>query len=78
MSRMTTKGQVTVPKRVREDLGLKPGDEVEFVRTDGKYALQKKLYKSPFDEWHGYLKDRLGGKRTDEIIREMRGDDYSD
>ena len=28
---ITTKGQVTIPKRVRDALGLKPGDDVDFV-----------------------------------------------
>ena len=31
MPRVTTKGQVTIPKRIREYLGLKPGSEVEFA-----------------------------------------------
>jgi AbrB family looped-hinge helix DNA binding protein len=29
--RLTEKGQVTIPIRIREELGLRPGDEVEFV-----------------------------------------------
>ena len=36
---MTSIGQLTVPKGIRDRLGLKPGDEIEFmstlVRTDG-------------------------------------------
>lgn len=32
-STMTSKGQVTVPKAVREMLGLKPGSRVAFRRT---------------------------------------------
>jgi len=28
--RVTVKGQVTIPKRVREHLGIKPGSGVEF------------------------------------------------
>lgn len=30
-SRLTSKGQVTVPKEIREALGLRPGDLVEFT-----------------------------------------------
>ena len=33
MARLTSKGQVTIPKRVRDYLGLKPGSTVEFAVT---------------------------------------------
>jgi antitoxin PrlF len=37
---MTTKGQITIPKEIREALGLKPGDRVDFVLgKDGKAVL---------------------------------------
>lgn len=42
MSRVTSKGQVTIPKAVREDLGIRPGDEVDFVKTEtGTYRIRK-------------------------------------
>lgn len=31
MAKVTTKLQVTIPKRIAEQYGIKPGDEVEFV-----------------------------------------------
>jgi len=37
--RVTTKGQVTIPKDVRDHLGIKPGTEVEFVREAGRVQL---------------------------------------
>ena len=38
--RVTTKGQVTIPKDIRDRLGIKPGSEVEFVpRANGKVEL---------------------------------------
>jgi AbrB family looped-hinge helix DNA binding protein len=37
--RITSKGQVTVPKHIREKLGLKPGDAVDFVEDGGKVRL---------------------------------------
>lgn len=39
---MTSKGQITIPKSVREDLDLKPGSRVQFVKTaDGGYELRR-------------------------------------
>lgn len=37
-ARMTSKGQVTVPKVVRDALGIKAGDEVVF-RVEGNWAV---------------------------------------
>jgi AbrB family looped-hinge helix DNA binding protein len=40
---VTSKGQITIPIEVREDLGLKARDRIEFVKTeDGKYFIQPK------------------------------------
>jgi antitoxin PrlF len=41
VARMTTKGQVTVPKAVREALGLEAGDELHF-RVAGIHAVVAK------------------------------------
>lgn len=41
-ARMTSKGQVTVPKAVREALGLDVGDEVVF-RVEGQRAVLARL-----------------------------------
>lgn len=39
-ARITSKGQLTLPKQVRDRHGLKPGDEVEFVELNGKTWLK--------------------------------------
>jgi antitoxin PrlF len=40
-SRMTSKGQVTIPAELRRELGLEPGDRVEFVRDNGSIQVRK-------------------------------------
>jgi AbrB family looped-hinge helix DNA binding protein len=40
-STLTAKGQTTVPKDVRDHLGLKPGDRIDFViEEDGEVRLR--------------------------------------
>jgi AbrB family looped-hinge helix DNA binding protein len=41
MTRLTSKGQVTVPVRVRYALGLAPGDEVVFSIEDGRGVFRR-------------------------------------
>jgi AbrB family looped-hinge helix DNA binding protein len=40
MATVTSKGQITLPKDVRDDLGLKEGDQVSFEKVDGRYVLR--------------------------------------
>jgi len=40
-STLTSKGQLTLPKAIRDELGLSPGDRVEFVKDGvGGYRLR--------------------------------------
>jgi AbrB family looped-hinge helix DNA binding protein len=40
-STVTSKGQVTIPKAIREELGVGPGDRVVFIRgSDGKIVVE--------------------------------------
>jgi len=43
-SAITRKGQATIPKPIREHLGLKPGDRIKFfVHPDGRVAVLPKI-----------------------------------
>ena len=72
-AKITSKGQITLPKEVRRRLGVGPGDQVEFVEENGKYVLKKIVKVSPFDAYVGFLKGR-SGTDTEQIIRELRGE----
>jgi AbrB family looped-hinge helix DNA binding protein len=71
-NKVTTKGQVTIPKAVRDKLGIRPGDEVDFVQNNGGFVLKKKVAESVFAKYRGTSK-WLVGKNVDELIEEMRG-----
>ena len=78
---VTTKGQVTIPKRMREYLGLEPGSQVDFGYTsDGQVVIKpvtpaKKGRKKPsrFDALRGSGKGL--GMSTDEYMNLIRGYD---
>ena len=71
-SKLTTKCQITVPRHVRERLGLKPGDEIEFVETPQGYKVVKVIADSPFERWSGVL-EHLRGADPDDLIEDARG-----
>jgi len=39
--RVTTKGQVTIPRGVREALGISPETEIDFVEDSGRFYIVK-------------------------------------
>jgi antitoxin PrlF len=53
-SALTSKGQATIPKAVREHLGVKPGDKIKFfIRSDGSVFI---LPVKPASSMRGMLK----------------------
>lgn len=70
-SRISPKGQVTVPVEVRQRLGLQPGTVVLFELRDNGALLRKgSSGEHPADRVFGVLKL---GKSTDALLDEMRG-----
>ena len=70
---MTSKGQLTIPKPVRERLGLRAGDRVEFVQAeDGAYRIVPRSGK--FSDLMGVLKTdiALSDGHLRDAIRDAR------
>ena len=76
-SRISSKGQITLPMQVRERLGVASGDQVEFF-FDGErtVVLPVRPEGNPFEKWIGIAKNRVPADfDVDEWISEMRDDD---
>jgi len=69
---MTSKGQLTVPKAIRDRLGLEPGDRVEFVPGDDDRVVMRKRRTLSLEEVMGSLPSN-GVTRTLEEMEEDLG-----
>ena len=69
-SRVTERGQITIPKRLRERLGIRPGQIMEFDAEDGRLVATKADERDPVSAVYGILGD---GGSTDEYMDEIRG-----
>jgi len=71
---VTSKGQITIPKRVRELLGIKPGSLVDFQRgEDGRIVLVKVDKKARANRFTRVRGQAGKGLSTDEIMAMTRG-----
>lgn len=65
-------GRVTIPKRIREKLGIVPGTELAFSEDRGRLVAVMVRGGDPFSRWRG--KGRLPGARTvDDYLKMVRG-----
>ena len=75
---MTVKGQVTIPKKVRDALRLSPGDDVDFdVNREGQVVVQRvgsrpARRRDRFDSARGRATVKW---RTDELMALLRAAD---
>jgi antitoxin PrlF len=78
MATVTSKGQITIPKPVRQALGLAPGSKVDFVLEDGHAVLRKRPPTEALKRWEGYLRGKLPGRTVDETMEMLRGERLAD
>jgi AbrB family looped-hinge helix DNA binding protein len=72
---VTSKGQVTIPKRIRDYLGVEPGSEVNFRRAkDGHIIIERADGTRPPSRFEKLLGSAGPGPTTDELMKLLRGD----
>ncbi|MFN8174949.1 MAG: AbrB/MazE/SpoVT family DNA-binding domain-containing protein [Solirubrobacteraceae bacterium] len=67
---VSEKGQVTIPKLLRERLGIRPGQALDFREDGGRLVVTKATERDPLDELYGSLDL---GRSSDDFVRELRG-----
>lgn len=67
---VSERGQITVPKPVRDRLSLGPGAELEVEIVRGGFIARKRVSVSP---WRGVVGVLGGGGRTDSVVEDLRG-----
>ena len=74
--RISSKGQVTVPRKIRTRLGVAAGDQIEFV-VEGKRIVIRPASSSgsSFAKYKGALPAFPGIGKINEWIHEMRDED---
>ena len=68
-AKVAERGQVTIPKVLRERLGIRPGTVLEFKEDHGKLVAVKATTMDSIDQFYGKLGS---GRRTDDVMRELR------
>ncbi|MDD2808300.1 AbrB/MazE/SpoVT family DNA-binding domain-containing protein [Rhodoferax sp.] len=76
---LTVKGQVTLPKAIRDFLGVSPGQEIDYeALSDGRVVIfpvrRQAAQSNPYQQLLGV---GLRKRPTDEIMRETRGEDWN-
>jgi antitoxin PrlF len=72
---VTSKGQVTVPKPVRDHLGIVPGSRVAFRRaSDGSIVIEKADGSLPTSRLEKAIGSAGPGMTTDELMALLRGE----
>ncbi len=67
---ISERGQITLPKELRDHLGLKPGTVVAFVPSDQGILIKRSSSSSSLREVFGVVKDKIP---TDDYLRQIRG-----
>ncbi len=74
-ARITSKGQITVPRDIRRALGVRPGDRLLFESDRSGVRVRPVRARSPFEKYRGIGNPGIpsGRKAVRRWVRELRG-----
>jgi antitoxin PrlF len=75
LARITSKGQITVPRDIRRALGVRSGDKLLFESDGGGIRVRPLRSKSAFSKYRGIGNSEIpsGRKGITKWLRGMRG-----
>ena len=77
MARVTSKGQITIPRDIRTKMNIKRGDKVVFFEDNGKYFLQNSALISlkALEDIQNVMKGeakKAGFKNSDDVVNYIK------
>lgn len=70
--KVTERGQITIPKRLREKYGITPATEVELLEADSAIMIVKRGAVSRLERFRGIARKDGGPGRTDDLLTWLR------
>ncbi len=68
--KVTSKGQITIPKKLRDKMGIICGDYLNVRETKEGYVIEKQIDVEKIKKYVGILNKK---DRSDKIVKELRG-----
>jgi AbrB family looped-hinge helix DNA binding protein len=70
LAKITSKGQITIPIRIREQLNLKEGDKVAFVKDGNKIVIENPTKFAIYEARKAFerLAEELGLESEEELV----------
>ena len=77
LAKVTSKGQITIPKEIREKLGIKTGDKILFIEDSGRIYLMNSSMNALREAQMAFKgeAERVGLKNEDDVakmVKELR------
>ncbi len=75
-AKITSKGQITVPRAVRRSLGVRTGDRLLFEKDGQSFRIRPVRSRSAFAKYRGIGNPGIGSgkKQINQWLRELRGE----
>ena len=74
LAKITSKGQITIPKDIREKMNLRTGDRILFFEKDDKYFLQNSnsVALAEFQQKMKGAAEESGFKNPDDVVKYIK------